>query len=589
MRPTRLYTQLLAAYALIVAGMLAAALVLVTQIAARQYLDTLTSTLAAHARVLDQVINFPLTADGFSEINAWCETVGRITDSRVTVVTESGRVAGDSEGDANTMANHGDRPEILDALAGRTGRHIRFSDTLQKDMIYIAVPLNVGGATAGAIRMAVPSTALTAIKRQSLRRAAPVAACIALVASVLAWAIARRIAKPFEALSRRVAENTEDSVALRYHPGGATEARDLADAIERMTTHHEDRVQSLLRQHNELQAIVSSMGEGVLAVDRDGRVLNLNRAASDMLRAAPASAPGRALREVVRNPELDEFVEQVLTVGHPFEREVVLFEDEERHLRLHGAPINDARGMRIGAVIVLGDMTHVRRLERVRRDFVANVSHEIRTPVTSIKGYVETLLDGAMDEPQSCRRFLEIVARQADRLIEIIHDLLTLAQVEQEARSGIARDRAMLCSVLESAVSGCTARAVARDMHIDLRCLPDLEARVNAPMMEQAVVNLLNNAIAYSDSGDTIIVEAVADSGMLTICVTDHGPGVAREHLPRLFERFYRVDKARSRQLGGTGLGLAIVKHIVQSHDGHVGVESRPGKGSTFTICVPLD
>jgi two-component system phosphate regulon sensor histidine kinase PhoR len=256
---------------------------------------------------------------------------------------------------------------------------------------------------------------------------------------------------------------------------------------------------------------------------------------------------------------------------------------------LHDAGPGHASGSRAGVLVVLHDVTQLRRLERIRSDFVANVSHELKTPITSIKGFVETLLDGAVDQPENAERFLRIVAAQSDRLNEIIEDLLTLSRLERDTdRAGISLQRGRVRDVLESAVGVCELKASQKNVSVKLTCDAGLHAEINPAMLEQAVVNLLSNAVKYSPEGETVLLEAAAGPTELVIRVRDHGCGIGPEHLPRLFERFYRVDKARSRKLGGTGLGLAIVKHIAQAHGGRATVESFPDQGSTFSLHLPL-
>jgi two-component system phosphate regulon sensor histidine kinase PhoR len=242
----------------------------------------------------------------------------------------------------------------------------------------------------------------------------------------------------------------------------------------------------------------------------------------------------------------------------------------------------------MGALLVVHDVTRVHRLEKVRRDFVANVSHELKTPITSIRGFVETLQDGAVHDPEKAKRFLDIIRRQSERLNAIIEDLMELSRIEREAETEtIDRGVHDLGPVLEAAVADCAAKASARNVGVSLRLAGPLFARVNARMLEQAVANLLDNAIKYSDPGAGVEIGAEQSGDTITIHVRDQGPGIPSEHLPRIFERFYRVDKARSREVGGTGLGLAIVKHIAQAHGGTVSVESTPGEGSLFAVHLP--
>lgn len=264
--------------------------------------------------------------------------------------------------------------------------------------------------------------------------------------------------------------------------------------------------------------------------------------------------------------------------------------EHDRLFQLHGAPLPTEAGSKIGAVIVLNDMTRMRRLENVRREFVANVSHELKTPITSIQGFVEALLEGAMSDHKQAERFLKIIARHSDRLNSIIEDLLTLSRLEEDReRRETSFEVTELKAVLASAIELSSTKAEDKKMKIELICQDDTKAKINAALLEQAMINLIDNAIKYSSSGDIIRIIAEQKNNETTISVEDNGCGIAPEHLPRIFERFYVIDKGRSRKLGGTGLGLAIVKHIAQVHGGYVTVESMLGKGSIFTIHLPAE
>ena len=292
----------------------------------------------------------------------------------------------------------------------------------------------------------------------------------------------------------------------------------------------------------------------------------------------------------MRNPDLQHVVAQTLGGHRPVEADIVMrVGAEERNLQANGTLLHgDGDGDDVGAVVVLNDVTRLKRLEAVRRDFVANVSHELKTPVTSIKGFAETLEDGALDDPDTARRFVRIIAGQADRLNSIIEDLLALSTLEQSGDSPLLQlEEADLCDVVAVALEVCGPKAEAKHVALQETCPGCLLARVSPPLLEQAVVNLVDNAVKYSAAGDAVQVGLAEAGDEFVISVTDKGPGIAREHLPRLFERFYRVDKARSRDLGGTGLGLAIVKHIAQIHGGRVSVESVVGGGSTFRVHLP--
>jgi two-component system phosphate regulon sensor histidine kinase PhoR len=332
------------------------------------------------------------------------------------------------------------------------------------------------------------------------------------------------------------------------------------------------------------------MAEGVIAVDSNQNILSLNRAAAKLLDVSSELASGQPVAMVMRNKQLQEFVNNALTSSETVEQDIEFHRGESGQiLKVMGTALRDVNQSPIGAVIVLNDVTRLKRLENMRRDFVANVSHELKTPITSIKGFVETLLGGALDNPDDSKRFLEIVAGQADRLNAIIDDLLSLSQLEQDSeKAEIVIENRELKPVLEMAIQACAPKASEKTVHVDLNCLENITARINPQLFEQAVINLVDNAIKYSLPSTQVWVEVSVGNVELAVSVSDEGRGIEKEHFPRLFERFYRVDSDRSREMGGTGLGLAIVKHIAQVHGGSVSVDSSVGKGSTFRIHLPL-
>ncbi len=374
---------------------------------------------------------------------------------------------------------------------------------------------------------------------------------------------------------------------IRIHSYAEVDA--LAEAMNGMADQLNNRIRTVTSQRNELEAVLTSMTEAVIAVDTDERIMSCNHAAEVLFGIDIAGAQGRTIQEVIRNSRFHVFVKGILAgKGTPDDDTVIQF-PPDRSLQANGTLLGDSSDRSIGALVVLNDITRLKALETIRRDFVANVSHELKTPITSIKGFVETLRDGASDDPDSARRFLDIILKHADRLNAIIDDLLSLSRVEQEAESDAMRfEPVPMIDTLQSAIGMCDRKARGKNISIDLDCPADLIVTINAALIEQAVVNLLDNAIKYSHPESRVRVAAKAEQGESVITVEDSGIGIPEKDLPRIFERFYRVDKARSREMGGTGLGLAIVKHIVNAHGGSVEAASAPGKGSVFFIRIPL-
>ena len=533
--------------------------------------------------VSSEIQTFPLDRDE-GGVDRRCKEFGLLADTRVTVVLRDGRVAGDSDSNPETMENHGNRPEVVEALAGRVGEADRFSGTLRRTLAYVAVPVWRDGEVVAAVRTAMPLEEIDRTLALAYREVALGVAAAALLFAVAAAYFVRRFVRPMEEM-RRVAERLADGdLGARVEPPpGGVEMRSLAQALNRMAEQLGARMETITGQRNELKAVLSSMTEGVLAVDSGGRLLHYNSAAAELL-GLEGGAAGRLLEETARHAGLQRFVRDLLSTGGVSEAEIVL--ENERDMRLHGAPLEDASGRRIGALAVLSDTTRLKRLEKMRQDFVANVSHELKTPITALRGCVETLLDSGRNDGD--RRFVEMMGRQVDRLGAIVGDLLSLSRLEHDEQNGrVPLERGPIREVLRRAAVALAKAAEGKRIAVEVHCPEGLVAPINAALLEQAVGNLIDNAVKYSGEGARVDVEAGEVGAGLYIRVKDDGPGIEQRHLGRIFERFYRVDQARSRALGGTGLGLAIVKHIAQAHGGAVGVESTPGKGSSFIIRLP--
>lgn len=511
------------------------------------------------------------------------------------VLDREGRQVAGSPPDANAGEPNDRWPEYEQlsdaALAGRSARVSRYDVASGSRMFVVAVPLGPVAAPTGVLRVSAGTQGSDRVLHAVLQRVLMGFLAVGALMLLVGWMLAHRVARPLGDLARGVRQAAAGEL-VRLPTSAVRELAGIADAVTTLRTQLVERGLTIDRRDTEQEAVLDSMIEGVLAVDVRQRIVGINQAAASLLQVDIDAVLRRPLQEVIRNPEIRRFVLQAIDCREPVEDDFVLADPVSRLFHGRGTALRDPSGEG-GAVIVLNDVTELERLETVRRDFVANVSHELKTPVASIKGFVETLQDGAVDDPADARRFLAIVAKQADRLEAIIEDLLALSRIEQSEEAGsLPLDTVRVAELLASARASCLPRATERGLAIETDCPVDLTAEVNAPLLEQAVLNLIDNAIKYGGSRQPIRVQAAEDPATaggaeLSISVSDAGCGISAEHLPRLFERFYRVDKGRSRQVGGTGLGLSIVKHIVQAHGGTITVVSEPGKGSTFTLTLP--
>ncbi|MBN1141922.1 MAG: HAMP domain-containing protein [Deltaproteobacteria bacterium] len=537
----------------------------------------------------DQVRPFLKVRDD-ARAEALLQTLGRKIGSRLTLILPNGQVVADSAEDPRSLDNHADRPEFREAMAGGTGSSLRHSFSVHTSMLYVATPVVADAKVIGVIRAAKPIQSFN----QTLATAYPGivlgSLCIALAAALISLFVSRRISRPLERIKKAAERFAAGHLKKRIHIHGPAEVVALADTLNLMAAGLQERIDTIINQHNEQDAVLSSMVEGVLAVDNEERILRINQAALKLLAVTDPDPREKPVQEVVRKADLLRFIRLALAASEPLEDEILLQqEDRQLHFQVHGMPLKNSLGSQIGALIVFNDVSHLRRLENIRRDFVANVSHELKTPITAIKGFVETLLDGALNDAEEGRRFLGIIAQQAERLHAIIEDLLRLSRIEQEERSdAVPLETQSLTEVLNASILSCLPLAETKSIRIALECSENLKAAINPPLFEQALVNLIDNAVKYSEPKAQVLVKGEELTEGIRVSVRDWGTGIPEEHLPRIFERFYRVDKARSRKLGGTGLGLAIVKHIVQIHHGSVSVESAPGQGSTFAILLPL-
>lgn len=552
------------------------------------FMDQTAIDLEARANLLKEQMVDCLLADDGNRIDSLAKRAGALSDTRITVIQDSGKVMGDSEADPTAMENHSGRPEVVKAMSGSVGVFSRYSSTLQEPMMYLAVPLLEGRKPIGVLRTSVSIGAIDK-KMESLHRHISFAGIgVAWIAAGISLLFSRRISQPLEKIREGVGYFAKGDLSYRLPVLASKETELLAKTMNVMAERLDDRMHTIAAQRNELEAVLSSMTEGVIAVDLEERILSINHAAARMFSRKPSELIGRSVQEAIRNPAFHRFVRMAFRQTSPFEEDLFFYIDGEAIYEARSNVLKNSKGERIGILIVLNDVTRMRRLESMRKDFAANVSHEIKTPLTAIKGFVETLKAGALNHPEEATRFLEIIEKHTHRLNAIIDDLMKLSLIERKSeKKEIHLEPCRLLPILQSARHVCQAMADEKAIRIQLSCAEMLSLNLNAALIEQAFVNLLDNAIKYSESRGTIDIDVRQGDTEVSILFRDHGVGIPTSHLPRLFERFYRVDPSRSRKLGGTGLGLAIVKHIVDAHGGRITVDSSPGEGSTFVIDIP--
>jgi two-component system phosphate regulon sensor histidine kinase PhoR len=527
----------------------------------------------------------PVNPEEISALQKWVAEMAA-SGARITVITPDGLVLADSQSDPRTMENHAGRPEIRDALAKGEGQSMRHSVTIDRDLLYYAVKQNVGAPSPVVLRFAIPpanARELLGSFRRNLWFASFIILLLAAAASLLvSLGISERIER-LEEFSRRVAEGD-----FRPLPGdGSGDALEkLGASLNQTAARLDQTIRTLTEERNLSSAILGSMVEGVAVVNGAERLVFANHSFAEILELHALPKSGSAFLEVVRQTEMIEAVRKVLAGEPRVEAEIVT-----GTLRQHffAATVAAVRaGDTSGAVVVLHDITELRKLERVRRDFVANVSHEFRTPLTAIQGFAETLLAGAMNDPQHRERFLEIIVEHSRRLARLTEDLLMLSKMDAD-RLELEVRRVNVAQLIESCMETSRHRAAEKEIEISVKPingLPDVAG--DRRRLAEVLQNLLDNATQYTLSRGKIVVSAEARGAEVVFIVADTGIGIPKADQPRIFERFYRVDAARSREAGGTGLGLSIAKHIVEVHGGRIWVDSEVGRGSRFHFTVPI-
>jgi two-component system phosphate regulon sensor histidine kinase PhoR len=581
MRTLRFRTKVfLSAFAVAAASLLLATL-LVSWTFRRELLAQIEANLVAEAQMTARILANEPADLAPHLIDAEADGIGRIVRSRVTFIAADGRVLGDSAADGLALArleNHGLRPEVLAARRAGIGTSHRWSTTVDAEMMYVAVPVHSGPVAI--VRLALP---LTDVKAQanSVVSVTALALLLALAgAGGLAWVSSHVLSRRLDELAAAARRYAAGDVSVRTYDRRNDELGSVARALDDSVQALGRRVQELASERARAEAILSGMVEGVLVVSAEGEVQIVNDAARRMLKL-DASAIGRRYLELIRHPDIAAQIGAALAGQLTAGVELSLSLEPGRVFVARAAPVH-APGSK-GAVLVLHDVTDFRRADRIRRDFVANVSHELRTPLTAIRGYVEALLDAAPggDETQ---RFLEIIERHASRMERLVKDLLRLARLDA-GQEVLDRDACDTRAIFGGVLAELLPTIEARGQHVAVDVAPEAAAVLgDGVKLHDILRNLLENASNYSPEGSAITLAATREDGHVLLRVLDEGPGIPEAHLERIFERFYRVDKARSRETGGTGLGLSIVKHLVDLHGGVVWAANRPGGGAVFTV-----
>lgn len=577
-----LFRKLLLAAALLIAVALGTADILLTRYTAERERSLAGQELAQSLRLIVR----EMTSAAPPNLQQWAEDTDRKLGSRVTVIDRAGAVLADSRHDPETMENHRTRPEVRAAFSGKAGSAVRRSATLGIDFLYYAAPVDLPGNPGAVLRLAMPLEqvgASIAAVRILILKASGLAALLALA---LAYVIARNVTGRVRCIEAYAAELVNADYSGTLSAEADDELGSVARSLRAMAEHFRQMLARLAQESARREAILGGMVEGVLAVDHNLRITFYNDAFTRAIRVRAQSPEGLSVLQVIRDPELRKLLSSVIANRTNARERISPLHADGHVFEVQAAPLNEQGA--VGAIATFHDITEVERLERVRKDFVANISHELRTPLAAIQGYAETLLDGALEDPANNRKFLEIIVAHTIRLTNLATDLLTLSEIEAE-RLQTPAEKLSAVELAQSALQMVESQARERHVHAVLGAAEDVYISGHKARLERALANLLLNGINYNYPGGEVRVDVQRVDSNVRISVADDGIGIASTDIPRIFERFYRVDKARSRQTGGTGLGLSIVRNTVERAGGSVTVESNLGKGSVFTMIFPAE
>lgn len=558
------------------------------------------SDLESIAYVASKQIESSYSKEQNYDTNSLLTILGKKTKTRFTLVNIDRDVVADSDFHPELVVDAKGKTEFLEAFKGSVGKDKRFNshEMDEETRLYVALPINVEGQIVAALRSSRADSEIQMEIAKFTRKIIIAAIVLAFLMALVSLFLSRYLSSPMEYMRNQALKISEGELETRIQLKGAvpSELNELALGINTIAIELSKRLQIISTKKQEQDAIFSSMREGVLAVGSNSEILHFNKAAAEILSLteddyptnSSAKNPTKSISEFIIQPEFKSFIEESLEKKLPFSKEVKIIKDlDEKIIQLQSSPILTESSAGLGTVVVFSDVTRMKELEAHRQEFVANVSHELRTPLTSIRGFAETLMEPSVSEEDRLR-FLNIIHRHTTRLGDVIEDLLALSRLENTNESReLQFDSQYIYPLIAAAKEICDIKAQDSNISINIDANREVDAVVNGSLLERAIVNLIDNAIKYSDQGSKIDVALAENENEIILSVKDNGPGIAKEHLSRLFERFYRIDKGRDRAIGGTGLGLAIVKHVAIMHQGDVEVDSEMGKGSVFSVVIP--
>lgn len=555
----------------------------------KTYLDDVQNHLQAEARIIRKMVSpYLIGQEPQAQVDTLVKSLRPEIEARITIIDSKGKVIGDSEKDVRSMENHLYRPEIQDVLKKGSGVSTRFSQTLKTNMMYMAIPVKQDGKISGFVRVALPLTFIQKALGHLQKILVLTFLGVTLLALILSINFARGITRPIEDITRVARRITKGEYNEIIYPETSDEIGILGKTINIMASTIKEKIAQIALGKSELETVLDNMPSGVIVFDNYGRVHLVNRAAEKAFSLSIKEVTGKYALEALRNFQFDESIKEAYRDGNVVKRELNFIYPAARVYQTHLAPFKGEYGEILGVVAVFHDITSIRELEVMRTEFVANASHELQTPLTAVKGFAETLLDGAMHDPQTSEKFIKIINNEAERLSRLVDDLLDLANLEAK-KINLSFQPVDLRTFIPETVQRLMPHAEKNELTITCDIPDNLPSiRGDSDWLAQVIFNLLENSIKYTQPGGRIMVRALKQKENIKVEVEDTGIGIPAKDLPRVFERFYRVDKARSRRMGGTGLGLAIVKHVVEAHGGKVTVRSEEGKGTTFSFTLGI-